>query len=215
MPPSPEQRRSLGEAVQRYEKSQSKILGYLQGRGLGAAAERFRLGFVEPDDQNPIRYWNRLAIPYLTPTGVVQIRYRCIADHNCKNHHHGKYLGDQGQEVTLFNASAVLRGRQPVFLTEGELDAVAVEVIAGYPAVAIPGAQAWGKHPYYARCFVGCDLILPADGDDAGLALADAVKRDLPDVKIVRLPDGDDCNSALVRSPADFLLRCGLEAPRV
>lgn len=211
MPPSTEQRRSLEEQLLRYETSRPKILGYLRGRGVEAAAERFRLGFVEPHEDNPVRYWNRLVLPYLTPAGPVQLRYRCVADHDCKERQHGKYLGDAGEEVTLFNASAVLSGRTPVILTEGEFDAIAVETIAGLPAVGIPGAQAWGKHPYWARCFVGHDLILPADGDDAGMSLAAAVKADLPDVKVVRLPDGQDCNSILLaEGRAGFLARCGL-----
>lgn len=210
MPPSPEQKRSLEEQLLRYEASRPKILGYLAGRGLEGAAERFRLGFVEPHEDNPVRFWNRLALPYLTPTGVTQIRYRCIADHDCKERQHPKYLSDAGVEVTLFNASAVLDGRTPVILTEGEFDAIAVEHIAGLPAVGVPGVQAWGKHPFWARCFVGHDLILPADGDDAGQLLVDAVKADLPDTKIVRLPDGDDCNSVLVRDPAEFRDRLGL-----
>lgn len=210
MPPSSEQRRLLEAELTRYEQSRPKILAYLQGRGLGGAAEKFRLGFVEPDEDNPVRYWNRLALPYLTPTGVVQLRYRCIGEHDCKERQHPKYLSDTGAEVTLFNASAVLTGRTPVILTEGEFDAIAVETIAGLPAVGIPGAQMWRKHPFWARCFVGHDLILPADGDDAGMSLADAVKADLPDVKVVRLPDGDDCNSVLLRSRQEFLDRCGL-----
>jgi hypothetical protein len=213
VPPSTEQRRSLEEQLQRYEASRTKIQAYLAGRGLEGAAERFRLGFVEPDEDNPVRYWNRLVIPYLSPTGCLQLRYRCIADHDCKERQHGKYLSEAGVDVTLFNASAVLQGRSPVVLTEGEFDAIAVETIAGLPAVGIPGAQAWGKHPYWARCFVGHDLILPADGDDAGQSLADAVKADLPETKIVRLPDGDDCNSVLLRSREEFLDRLGLGQP--
>jgi hypothetical protein len=211
MPPSPEQRRSLEEQLLRYESHRPKIQAYLDGRGLAGAAERFRLGYVEPADDVPVRYWNRLVIPYLTPTGVVQLRYRCVGAHDCKERNHGKYLGDAGVDVTLFNASAVLTGRDPVVLTEGEFDAIAVEALTGLPAVGIPGAQAWGKHPYWSRCFVGHDLILPADGDDAGMSLADAVKADLPDVKVVRLPDGHDCNSVLLaEGRAGFLARLGL-----
>jgi hypothetical protein len=210
VPPSNEQRRSLEEQLLRYEQSRPKIQVYLAGRGLEGAAEKFRLGFVEPDEDNPVRYWNRLVLPYLTPTGVVQLRYRCIAEHDCKERQHPKYLSDAGTEVTLFNAAAVLSGRTPVILTEGEFDAIAVEHIAGFPAVGIPGSQMWRKHPFWARCFVGHDLILPADGDDAGMSLADAVKADLPDVKVVRLPDGDDCNSVLIRDKQEFLQRCGL-----
>lgn len=212
MQPSSERRRSLEEAVQRFERSQTKLLPSLAGRGLAAvAAERFRLGYVEPNDLDAKRYWHRLAIPYLTPTGVVQIRYRCLSDHNHNDENCPKYLGDTGAEVTLYNAQAVLESPRVLFITEGEMDAVAITTLAGHAAVGIPGAQAWGKHRFWARCFVGFErLILAADGDDAGEQLARAITKDLPEVSVVRLPDGDDANSVLARDVDEFLDRCGL-----
>lgn len=212
MPPSTAQKLSWETRQQRYDLHRNKLLPYLNGRGLGAAAiERFRLGYVEPHDQDQRRYWGRMAIPYATPTGIVQIRYRCLADHNCKEANCSKYLGEPGQEITLYNAHAVLDSPRVLFLTEGEMDAVAITTLAGYPAVGIPGAQAWRAHPYWARCFVGFDrLILPADGDDAGAELATTVRKSLQEVHCVRLPDGDDANSVLARDVEEFLHRCGL-----
>lgn len=207
MLPSTAQKLSLEERLRRYESARSQLLPYLAGRGLGGdAADRFRLGYVEPSDDEPRRYWGRMALPYLTPNGVVQIRYRRLVEDDSP-----KYLGDPGTEVTLYNAHATLGARGPVFLCEGEMDAIAVTTLAGYPAVGIPGAKAWTAHPYWARCFVGLDqLILPADGDAAGHELADAVRTDLPEVHVVRLPDGEDANSVLARDPVEFLTRCGL-----
>ena len=209
MPPSTEQKRSLEALVQRFEQNQTRLLPYLTDRGLADAAERFRLGYVEPADDVDRRYWHRMAIPFLTPTGPVQIRYRCIAAHDCKERGCAKYLGDKGVEITLYNAGTLLDARSPVVLCEGELDAVAVETIAGLPAVGIPGAQAWKRHPYWARCFVGLDLILFADGDAAGDDLAATVAADLPELKIVRAPEGHDANSVLAADPADFRRRLG------
>lgn len=207
MLPSTAQKLSLEARLRRYESAKQQLLPYLAERGLGAeAADRFRLGYVEPNDEDPRRYWGRMAIPYLTPTGVVQIRYRRLVEDDSP-----KYLGDPGVEVTLYNAHATLGARGPVFLCEGEMDAIAVTCLTGHPAVGIPGARAWQAHPYWARCFVGLDrLILPADGDAAGHELADAVRTDLPEVRIVRLPDGDDANSVLARDRDEFLARCGL-----
>jgi DNA primase len=205
--PSSAQKASLEARLLRFESARSRLQPYLEGRGLAeAAADRFRLGYVEPSDDEPKRYWHRMAIPYLTPTGVVQIRYRRLVEDDSP-----KYLGDPGCEVTLYNAHATLNARGPVFLCEGEMDTVAVMSLSGYPAVGIPGAQQWKAHPHWARCFVGLhQLILPADGDTAGHALADAVRHDLPEVTVVRLPDGDDCNSVLARDPDEFRARCGV-----
>jgi hypothetical protein len=189
----------------------------LAGRGLAAgAADRFRLGYVDPSEADPKRYWHRLAIPYLTPTGVVQIRYRCLLPHHGKDQDDGgcpKFLGEAGAPVTLYNAQAALHARGPLILCEGEPDVWAVETIAGLPAVGVPGVRAWDAHPYWARCFVGHQLILASDGDEAGDKLAATVAKALPDTKIVRMPDGDDASSVLARSPAEFLHRCGLAHP--
>lgn len=195
-------------AVERYQRSASKLLPYLAGRGLGElAVRRFHLGYVEPDSDAPRRYWGRMAIPYMTPKGPVQIRYRRLVEDDSP-----KFLGDPGVEVTLYNASTILNAHtRPVFLCEGEPDTWAVETLAGFPAVGIPGAKQWKAHPYWARVFTGLPrLILPADGDTAGHDLAAAVQADLPEVHVVRLPDGDDSNSVLARDPAEFLGRCGL-----
>lgn len=199
MLPSSARKQSLEERLRQYETSATTLLPYLAGRGLGVAAlERFRLGYVETGE-----YAGRLAIPYLTPTGVVQIRYRSLTGAE------PKYLSEPGVKPTLYNASAVLR-RGPIFLTEGEFDAVAIETILGRPAVGVPGAQAWAANPHWARCFVGHDLILPADGDQAGRDLAAAVAKTLPETRVAYLPDGTDANECLARDPDDFLRRCGL-----
>jgi DNA primase len=188
----------------------------LAGRGLGAdAADRFRLGLVPAGDDDPRRYHGRLAIPYTTPSGIVQIRYRCLAPHHAKSDDDRgcpKFLGDPGEKVTLYNAQATLRPSPVCFLVEGEPDVWAAETLLGVPAVGVPGAKAWEAHPYWARCFVGFDrLILPADGDDAGDHLASVVRKALPEVHIVRLPDGEDVNSLLVTEGADeFRKRCKL-----
>lgn len=212
MPPSTEQKQSLETRQLRYDQYRQKLLPYLTGRGLGAAAaDRFRLGYVEPSEADPRRYWHRMAIPYLTPTGIVQIRYRCLSEHNHGAEQCPKYLGDPGAEITLYNANAVLDSPRVLFLTEGEMDAVAITTLAGHAAVGIPGSQSWAKYPYWARCFVGFErLILPADGDEAGQQLATAITKSLPEVQIVRLPDGEDANSVLARDPDGFLGRCGL-----
>ena len=73
MLPSTAQKLLLEERLRRFESARSQLLPYLAERGLGEdAADRFRLGYVEPGSDEPRRYWGRMAIPYLTPTGVVR-----------------------------------------------------------------------------------------------------------------------------------------------
>jgi len=211
VPPSTAQKLSLETLVLRHQTSATNLLPYLAGRGLGVAAvDRYRLGYVDPADDVPRRYWHRMAVPYVTPTGVVQIRYKCILDHDHKAVSCSKMLGDAGVEVTLYNPGTLLDTSGPVVLVEGEPDVWAVETIAGLPAVGIPGAQAWKRHPYWARCFVGLDLILFADGDAAGDDLAATIAADLPELHVVRAPDGADANDVLQRDPADFRRRLGV-----
>lgn len=216
MPPSTEQKHSLEARQARHDQQRPKLHPYLTGRGLDGpeVADRYRLGYVEPSELDPARYWHRMAIPYLTPTGIVQIRYRCLLPHHAKGQDDGgcpKFLGDPGAEVTLYNAAATLNTTGVLFIAEGEPDVWAIETLTGFPAVGIPGALSWGKHPYWARCFVNFDrLILPADGDDAGNNLATVVAKSLPEVHVVRLPAGDDANSVLARDLSEFLRRCGL-----
>jgi DNA primase len=216
VPPSNERKLSLEKQLLRYEASREKLLPFLTGRGLGAAAiDRFRLGYVEPSEEDRRAIWHRLAIPYLTPSGVVQLRFRCLDPHHTKGQDAGrcpKFLGEAGEQVTLYNAQAVLDSPAVLFMCEGEPDVWAVETLTGHSAVGIPGARSWVKHPYWARVFTGFDrIILPADGDDAGHELAEAVTKSLPEVHVVRLPDGDDAGSVLARDVEEFLSRCGLD----
>jgi hypothetical protein len=144
----------------------------------------------------------------------VQIRYRCLNPHHEPGGDAGrcpKFLGDAGVEITLYNAGATLTAGPVLFLTEGEPDTWAIETLAGFPAVGIPGAQAWKAHPYWARVFVNFPLlILPSDGDDAGDQLAAAVAHDLPEIRHCPTPRRGRRQLVLQRDPDEFLRRCGL-----
>lgn len=181
-------------------------------RGLPTEAiERFRLGVV---DEHPISAMiGRLCIPYITASGIVSVKFRCARPHDCKEAGHPKYLHNEGSEPTLFNSSATLRSAPVIFITEGEIDAIAVQSLAGLPAVAVPGAQMWDKHKYWARCFTAFPLVvIPADGDSAGKQLAKAIGRDLAQLRVVHMPNGADANDVLrTEGVAGFMKRCDLE----
>jgi DNA primase len=122
-------------------------------------------------------------------------------------------LYDDGEEPRLYNASATLKSAPFIFITEGEIDTIAVQAITGYPACAVPGAQQWAKNRYWARCFAPFPLvIMPADGDKAGKDMARAIAVDVPQLRIVHMPSGMDANDVLRTEGAEaFLLRCDLD----
>jgi Toprim domain-containing protein len=179
----------------------------LKGRGFDrSAVERFQLGVV--DDPLPehrhLEGW--LVIPYLTVSGPVDLKFRCTEEHVCKAVHGTKYLYVKGTKPRLFNARTLVHAEGTVVMTEGELDAVAVETMADLPAVAYPGAESWGsaKQRHWPRVFDGVDrIVVVADGDEPGRKAAETVATSLERAVAVRLPDGEDANSFLLQHGAE------------
>jgi DNA primase len=171
--PSSDARNLLDKRSRQYEANRPAVVDYLTTRGIPeTAADDFRLGVV---DEHPMPYLvGRLSIPYVTMTGILGIKYRCLRDHDCKAESCPKYLYDDGEEPRLYNAGATLRSSPLLFITEGEIDAIAVQTLTGYPACAVPGADMWArKHRYWARCFTAFPLVVfTADGDKAGKQFA-------------------------------------------
>jgi DNA primase len=199
--PSPSARKQLAKLVQTFHEQVGGAQNYLSERGIGeAAVERFLLGFVAESDNPSIV--NRLAIPYLTPAGPVNVKFRCLAEHSCKEAGHGKYIYIEGSGHNLYNAQTLLTAER-VVLVEGELDAVAAEM-AGVAAVAYPGTQTWDGNKHWRFCFDSVtDLVVVADGDDPGRKSAKRVAESLLNaidgtVRVVYLPEGEDTNSFLV-----------------
>jgi len=61
---------------------------------------------------------DRLAIPYITPSGVVDIRFRAM------NGADPKYMGMPGAKTSMFNAQVVLTASDYICVTEGEIDCI-------------------------------------------------------------------------------------------
>lgn len=214
--PSSEARKLLDKRSQEYEKAGAKAAAYLMTRGFSEAhadyaVDTFRLGIV---DEHPQDYLiGRLSIPYMTMSGMLGIKYRCLRDHDCKTTGCPKYLYDDGEEPRLFNAGATLRNAPLIFLTEGELDAIAVQTMTGFPAVGVPGADMWAKNRYWARCFAPFPLvIMTADGDKAGKGLAKLIAQDVHQLRVAHMPTELDATDVLRSEGAQgFLTRCDLE----
>jgi len=72
---SKSQRELLAKATENYERNLGEALPYLVTRGITEATARmFRLGFVANPETGHEIYQGKLAIPYITPSGVIDIR---------------------------------------------------------------------------------------------------------------------------------------------
>ena len=200
------QRQFLLQATQEYAASLHLAGEYLATRGLSVEeAKQFHLGVVATPLPSHESYVGRLAIPYITPSGVVDIRFRSIL------HQEPKYMGIPGAKTTMFNAQAVLTSNSYICVTEGEIDCITTVVKTGHPAVGIPGANNW--KPYYTKILDDFEtVIVLADGDNPGLEFGKKVSRELENVSIVQMPEGHDVNSIVIKEGglwlSDRINRC-------
>lgn len=217
--PSSAQRASLEERLRRYSETDRETLrAYSASRGLEVAtADTYGWGIVPLDDPRQ-EVAGRLAIPYKTPAGPLGFKFRCISDihGDHKDTACPKYIGDPGFHPPLYNAGSLLEDSDVAFICEGEIDAVTVHALTGYPAVGVPGVSQW-KHSdnqFWPRCFSQFDrVIVPADGDKPGHELAKTIAKDIQETSVVYLPAGSDCNEFIrTRGVAEFLKLCDLPA---
>jgi DNA primase len=207
-------RETMERATAQYQQDVALAKEYLMSRGIdGHTAKQFRLGVVARPIIGHEQYVGRLAIPYLTPSGVVDIRFRCITNHgeqSCKDVGHGKYLSQPGHKTRLYYTNAIMAAGDTIAITEGEMDAIILNKI-GIPAVGVPGAQAW-QSSYYPRIFSDfSNILIFGDGDDAGKNFARQIAKELEDVVIVDMPQGGDVNDTYLKEGEQGLLtRAGL-----
>ena len=193
------QRQFLLQAATEYAQHIHQATDYLATRGLSVEeAKKFHIGVVDNPLPGHEGYKGKLVIPYITPSGVVDLRFRSI---------HGedpKYIGLPGAKTTMFNAQSVLTADGYICVTEGEIDCITTVVKTGHPAVGIPGANNW--KPYYSKILDDFDtVIVLADGDSPGLEFGKKISRELGNVNIVQMPEGHDVNSIVLQEGASWL----------
>lgn len=193
------QRQFLLQATTEYAQYIHLAEEYLITRGLSVdEARKFHLGVVGNPLPGHEGYKGKLVIPYITPSGVVDLRFRSIKGED------PKYIGLPGAKTTMFNAQIVLNADQYICVTEGEIDCITVSVKTGHPAVGIPGANNW--KPYYSKILDDFDtVIVLADGDTPGLEFGKKVSRELGNVNIIQMPEGHDVNSIVIQEGVQFL----------
>jgi hypothetical protein len=204
-------RASLEEATETYSLFVREAHSYLEARGIDlGVADTFRLGVVSVPVVGHEAFQDRLCIPYLTKAGVVNLKFRCMKDHDCKENGHGKYLGLPNSKTNIFNTLAFHQDTNIIAICEGEFDALVLDALVGIPAVAIPGVQNWKAH--YERCFMDYERVLIfTDGDDPGKDFGRHVSSRIDGCTVIGMPHGTDVNSVYLSEGAEGLRkRAGL-----
>lgn len=198
MKQSASQKESLTRAAKHYHSALHEAEEYLAGRGITLEqATHVRLGVVSEPLTGHEAYVNRLSIPYITRSGVVDLRFRSM------DLSEPKYMGMAGATTHLYNVSAFFRATSYISICEGEIDTITLDTICGIPAVGVPGVNNWKKH--YTRLLQDFDKVfLFADGDNAGSDFGKSLSRELGNLVVVNMPDGEDVNSMYRLHGADY-----------
>jgi len=200
------QKELLGQATQKYAANIYQAEAYLKSRGITMEAARLaRLGVVAEPEVGHEAFTGRLSIPYITKSGVVDLRFRSLNPAV-----EPKYMGMTGADTKMYNVLDIDKANNYIGVCEGELDTITLSACVGIPCVGVPGANSWKKH--YTRLLADFERIFVfADGDQPGTEFARSLARELP-VTIVQLPEGEDVNSAYVKFGVGYIReKAGLE----
>lgn len=193
------QKELLGKATKKYAESIHLASDYLASRGISQEVARLAsLGVVSEPEVGHEQYSGRLAIPYVTKTGVVDLRFRSLNPAV-----EPKYMGMTGAETRMYNVLDIEQAGDFIGVCEGELDTITLSHCVGISCIGVPGANSWKKH--YTRLLADFERVFVfADGDQAGTEFARSLARELP-VTIVQLQEGEDVNSLYVKHGAGYL----------
>ena len=192
------QKELLGQASLRYAANIYQAEDYLRSRGITMEVARLaRLGVVVEPEVGHESFAGRLSIPYITKTGVVDLRFRSLNPAV-----EPKYMGMTGAETKMYNVLDIEKAGDYIGICEGEIDTLTLSSLVGIPCVGVPGANSWKKH--YTRLLADFERVFVfADGDQPGKEFATSLARELP-VTIIQLPDGQDVNSVYVQEGASY-----------
>jgi DNA primase len=195
---SQSQKDLLRKATTKYAGNIFQAQDYLASRGIPIEAARLaQLGVVAEPEIGHEQYAGRLSIPYITKTGVVDLRFRSLNPAV-----EPKYMGLTGAETKMYNVLDIDRAGDFIGVCEGELDTITMSSCIGIPCIGVPGANSWKKH--YTRLLADFERVfIFADGDQPGTEFARSLSRELP-VTIVQLPEGEDVNSLYVSNGAQY-----------
>ncbi len=192
------QKELLGKATEKYGENIYQAEAYLKNRGIPIEVARLaQYGVVEEPEVGHEAFKGRLSIPYITKTGVVDLRFRSLNPAV-----EPKYMGLTGAETRMYNVLDIEKADNFIGVCEGELDTITMSSCIGIPCVGVPGANSWKKH--YTRLLADFERVFVfADGDQPGTEFARSLARELP-VTIIQLPDGHDVNSMFVQEGSGY-----------
>lgn len=204
---SKEQKRFLEVATMRYAKHLDDALPYLEGRGLDCDLLRAE-GFGVVRDPLPGHdvHVGKLAIPYLTDHGPVNLRFRCLENHKCHEHGHPKYSMMKSYSANLYGVQQISTGVVDdwICVTEGEIDSLVLRQV-GIPALGVPGAKMWKE--WWPNVFEDFSYVYVfTDGDSAGDEMWSRWQNGISTATIrVKMPTEHDVNSFFSTFGADAL----------
>jgi DNA primase len=189
------QRALLTDAAERYSSNLTpQAASYLSARGLTKEVkDTFLLGSVVDPAAGHEHAVGMLSIPYITPAGVVGIKFRRLDDGT------PKYIWPTGQKIGLFNVNDLHKTSSTIAICEGEIDTIILSGVVGIPAVGVAGVSQWKAwfpklFEAYERIFIFADNDIKEDGRNPGQELAKRIKEDLDKAVIVGLPANQDVN---------------------
>jgi len=200
---SKEQKRFLEKYTLQYMEHLDEEAEYLEGRGLLELARSRGLGVVRNPPPQHSMFEGSIAIPYLTDFGPVNMRFRCMKNHDCKEFNHGKYSMMKGWHANLYNVQQFSEAEDWIAVTEGEFDALTLQA-SGIPAVGVPGSTMWKEH--WPNVFEDFSIVYVfTDGDTAGEKMWERWSHEVSNCVRVKMPSGEDVNSFFLRHGAEAL----------
>jgi 5S rRNA maturation endonuclease (ribonuclease M5) len=192
-PPQPTAMEQLEGHLDKFTENllnDSEAMEWMTGHAPGQRAldvetiKRFRLGIRE----NRGKKW--LVIPYFADGKLIRCKYRTASAHE------KDFRMTKDCPSVLFNVDDLDGEFQRVYITEGELDTIALCQMGFYPVVSLPnGAKNIAEHSAWLENFDSVYVV--TDMDSAGMESAKEIARQIGAFRCMRvnLPakDANDC----------------------